>query len=89
MSSAPATPAVLRTDHPGYVTLSIDRPERRNALDAEAASELAGAISRAGAEAEVHAIVLTGRPPAFCAGADVAMLTELIQLSAEEIANRI
>ncbi|MGH9026181.1 MAG: enoyl-CoA hydratase/isomerase family protein [Acidimicrobiia bacterium] len=47
---------------------TIDRPERRNALDGEHCDELR---ARFEAEREVRAVVLTGSGSAFCAGADL------------------
>ncbi len=49
----------------------LDRPEKRNALSALMVTELAAALERAGDDPEVRAVVVTGRGPAFCAGADL------------------
>lgn len=48
----------------------IDRPERRNAVDHAALLALEAAMDRV-EEASCRVLVLTGRPPAFCAGADL------------------
>jgi len=53
----------------GVATITLDGPERRNALDGASARACAEAIERAGADPAVGAIVLTGARPAFCAGA--------------------
>lgn len=53
---------------PGVVVMTIDRPERRNAVDHATLLQLREA-QRAHRGARV--IVLTGAPPAFCAGADL------------------
>lgn len=56
----------------GVVTLTLNRPERRNAFGDGMGEELADAYTRGNAADDVRAIVLTGAPPAFCAGADLA-----------------
>ncbi len=56
-------------DHVGRITLN--RPERRNALNRRAYSELESAFRHADADPEVRCIVVTGADPAFCSGDDV------------------
>ncbi len=53
------------------VVITIDRPERRNALDHATLLALADA-QRAAADGGARALVLTGSHPAFCAGAMAA-----------------
>ena len=60
---------------PGVVVITLDRPERRNAVDHDAVLALLDA-QRDAQEAEARVIVLTGSPPAFCAGADLAGVRE-------------
>ena len=55
----------------------LDRPERRNALSPELIHTLAGAVERALGDPAVRAVVLSGRGPAFCAGADLGKSREL------------
>src|SRR5690606_28051717 len=58
----------LRVEHRGpALVLTLDRPERRNALTVALAGELAAAVAGAAATG-ARAVVLTGAPPAFCAG---------------------
>jgi enoyl-CoA hydratase len=58
--------------------LTITRPERRNAVDADTAAELLDAYQRFESDDEARVLVLTGEgPDAFCAGADLKALTEL------------
>ncbi len=52
------------------VVVTIDRPERRNALDHDALDGLAAALGEA-TSAGVRALVLTGADGHFCAGADL------------------
>ena len=54
--------------------LTIDRPERRNAVDHEALAGLADAIGAAVAAETTRALVLTGAGGHFCAGADLTGL---------------
>lgn len=62
-------PPVLVSCHDGIVRLTLNRPERRNALDPALAAALAAAIDDASGDPATRAIVLTGAGSAFCAGA--------------------
>jgi enoyl-CoA hydratase len=63
----------LAVDHSGtYVTLRLDAPQRRNALDLETMVALVAALRAADDDPAVRAVVLTGSDPAFCAGLDLA-----------------
>lgn len=64
---------VVRTARDGAVlTVTIDRPERRNALNEEVAAGIEAAIEAGEADRSVRAIVLTGAgDKAFCAGGDL------------------
>ena len=55
----------------GVVTVTLNRPQRRNAVGDGMPGELADALRHLGADDDVRVIVLTGTPPAFCAGADL------------------
>lgn len=52
------------------VTITLDRPAKLNAIDAETLAALAAAWSRYEADDEAWLAILTGRGRAFCAGAD-------------------
>ena len=56
----------------GVATLTLDRPQVRTAIGDGMREELADAYLRCDAANEVRVIVLTGAPPAFCAGADLS-----------------
>lgn len=63
-------PVLVSTD--GRVcTITLNRPEARNALSKELLEVLSSALKDAAADPDVGAIVLTGNGPAFCAGADL------------------
>ncbi|MGC2395163.1 MAG: enoyl-CoA hydratase [Rhodomicrobium sp.] len=55
--------------------LTLNRPSARNSLSLDLIAALHDAIGRAGAMAEVAAIIITGAPPAFCAGHDLKEMT--------------
>ena len=62
----------LTTDrHDTTALLTLDAPDRRNALDLATMQDLVARIEDADADASVRAIVLTGSDPAFCAGLDL------------------
>lgn len=54
--------------------VTIDDPERRNALTPAMNDELVAAFDALESNADVGAVVITGAPPAFCAGADLSHL---------------
>ncbi|HVI47449.1 MAG TPA: enoyl-CoA hydratase-related protein [Chitinophaga sp.] len=58
-------------------TITLNRPEKRNALNALLVEELYQAIRRAAADDQVKVIVLKGNGEAFCAGADLEYLQQL------------
>jgi enoyl-CoA hydratase/carnithine racemase len=63
---------MVRTGASGSVlVVTIDRPERRNAVDAETARALESAFADFDANAELRVAVLTGSGGNFCAGADL------------------
>jgi enoyl-CoA hydratase len=67
----------------GHVALiTIDRPERRGAMNFESYSQLADGWRKAAANPQVRAVVITGVGESYCAGAD---LKELIPKVAEQI----
>lgn len=65
-------------------TLTIDRPEKRNALNAELVGGLSEALRRAEEDAAVRCVVITGTGKAFSAGADLEELRRLQGASDDE-----
>src|ERR1700739_3735236 len=59
-------------DHVAVIT--VNDPDRRNAVTNEMSARLRAAVERAEADPEVHAVVVTGAGKAFCAGADLSAL---------------
>jgi enoyl-CoA hydratase len=69
----------LVVEQRGHVrVLTLDRPERRNALSSAVQADLVEELLRS-VEDGVRAIVLTGNGPAFCAGFDLKEIRELDQ----------
>jgi enoyl-CoA hydratase len=67
--------SVLLTDvNDGVAVLTLNRPERRNALNGELTRALRDGVAAADADDAVSVIVLTGADPVFCAGVDLKEL---------------
>ena len=64
-------PHLLETLEGGIATLTMNRPEARNALSAEMFEGLSEALPRLAQDPGVRLVVLTGTGAAFCAGGDV------------------
>lgn len=57
--------------------LTLNRPDKRNALNSAMVGELQAALEQAAADADAKVIVLKANGPAFCAGADLDYLQQL------------
>ncbi|CAM3645286.1 enoyl-CoA hydratase [Kibdelosporangium persicum] len=58
----------------GVAVITLNVPQRRNALTLPISAALVDAVRECENDESVHAIVVTGAPPAFCAGADLTTL---------------
>ena len=58
-------------DNRGIVTLTLDRPEAKNALSAALVARITETLATIAGDATVRAVVLTGAGEVFCAGADI------------------
>jgi enoyl-CoA hydratase len=74
-AQAPAAAREIRVERQGRVAvITVSDPARRNAMAVDLAGELVEAIREAERDEGVGAVVVTGEPPAFCAGADLSQL---------------
>jgi enoyl-CoA hydratase/carnithine racemase len=64
--------ATLAYERRGHVAiLTLNRPERRNALNPRAYAEIEAGFRHASGDEEVRCVIVTGADPAFCSGEDV------------------
>jgi methylglutaconyl-CoA hydratase len=68
----------------GVLTLTLDRPDKRNALDGALIEALGSALERADHDAAVRVVALRGAGRDFCAGADLNELLASADRSAEQ-----
>jgi methylglutaconyl-CoA hydratase len=73
---APAGPAAV---------LTINRPDKRNALSRALIAELTAAFERAKADPAARCVILTGHGPAFCAGMDLDELRGTLTAGADQV----
>jgi enoyl-CoA hydratase len=82
-----SSPSLQIQREEAVATVTIDRPERLNALDQATVSELREVFGELGADAAVRVVILTGGgEKAFVAGADIGELAELGAPAAERYA---
>ncbi|WP_041794048.1 enoyl-CoA hydratase [Pararhodospirillum photometricum] len=67
----PGDPILLSRLQDGLLTLTLNRPDARNALSRALMSALEDALEQAAASSEVRVVVLAANGPAFCAGHDL------------------
>jgi 2-(1,2-epoxy-1,2-dihydrophenyl)acetyl-CoA isomerase len=71
-------PDLIRTVASGIATLTINRPERRNAINGATCDELLAAVSDIANDDSITALILTGAGhQAFCAGGDVKRMDNI------------
>ncbi len=70
------TQALLCSVEDGVATITLNRPEARNALGEELTPALRRMIRKAGDDPEVGAVLITGAGNAFCAGGDVKSMNK-------------
>jgi 2-(1,2-epoxy-1,2-dihydrophenyl)acetyl-CoA isomerase len=83
--SVPENPLVLEKYEDGVATLTLNRPDKLNALNTDLAVALNEALGRVGTDKNIHAVILTGAGRAFCAGGDLAEIWKGRQ--ANDVAN--
>ncbi|MGE3247414.1 MAG: enoyl-CoA hydratase/isomerase family protein [Beijerinckiaceae bacterium] len=67
------------TKDAGVAVLSLNRPEKRNAMNDAMRSELIEALEHLAADKAVKAVVVTGKGKGFCAGGDIAGMEQRLQ----------
>jgi methylglutaconyl-CoA hydratase len=67
---------LIEKQTPQITVLTLNRPERRNALTIELMSELAAALENAGADPAQRIVILRGAGKAFCTGLDLQEVTK-------------
>jgi methylglutaconyl-CoA hydratase len=68
----------------GIETVTLNRPELRNAFNEEVIAELTAVFLEIGKRSEVRCIVLAGNGPAFCAGADLNWMKRMADYTRDE-----
>jgi enoyl-CoA hydratase/carnithine racemase len=79
---------LLIEDRGAVRTLTMNRPEKRNALNNALTEALLEGLRAADADDAVNVIVLTGAGPSFCAGADLAEFKSLVADNQPLVARR-
>lgn len=67
----------------GVATITLNRPDNRNALSAEMSSAIVDAVDEIEGSDETRCLVITGKEGTFCAGGDVNAMVELMSGAAE------
>lgn len=70
----------------GIATLTLNRPEKRNAMSDDMRTEFIAALEHVSADKSIRALVLTGNGKGFCAGGDIAGMERRMKAPAGEIA---
>jgi enoyl-CoA hydratase/carnithine racemase len=70
----------------GIATLTLNRPDKRNAMSDELRSEFIHALERVSADKTIRALVLTGAGKGFCAGGDIAGMERRMNAPSGEVA---
>ena len=71
-------------DSRGVVTLTLNRPEKHNALDGATMSELDTALTNVANDPKARVVVLTGAGASFCAGADIGHMRSMLNMTEEQ-----
>jgi methylglutaconyl-CoA hydratase len=76
--------AILVSILDGIATITLNRPEKRNAMDGFLIQELCDALTQIAVEENARVLILNGNGEHFCAGADIDWMQKIAQGSAEE-----
>ena len=70
---------ILVSEGEGIVTITLNRPDKLNAFIGHMRRDLAEALERAGSDRATRVVIVTGAGRAFCAGGDIAFMSELME----------
>jgi len=79
-----STESVLYAVADGVATLTLNRPEKRNAMNGAVVAALKAALGRAADDAGVRVLVIRGAGKDFCSGADLAELEKIAEMGEDE-----
>lgn len=82
-------PVLSSADRDGVRTLTLNRPERKNALNPSLWTALADALREAARDRDLRALVITGAGGAFCYGADISAADDKIDAFVDDLAGRL
>src|SRR5512142_585695 len=85
MSHTPAPSLIDLKVDAGIATLTLNRPDKRNAITDAMRTELIDALEQVTADGAIRALVLTGAGKGFCAGGDVAGMQRRMDAPAGEV----
>ncbi|HZG44599.1 MAG TPA: enoyl-CoA hydratase/isomerase family protein, partial [Longimicrobium sp.] len=80
----PSTDALLAQVAGGVCRLTLNRPDKRNALDAQLVADLKAALRAADADGQVRVVAIEGAGKDFCSGADLSALRRIAGASVME-----
>lgn len=73
----------IETDQRGVCTLTLNRPERHNAFDAELIDELLSALKNISNDDEIRIVIITGSGESFSSGADLNWMRSMVDYDEE------
>jgi len=73
----------LETDKRGVATLTLNQPDKHNAMSAAMIAELTDAAHALGSDSSVRAVILTGEGKSFCAGGDLGWMKQQFEANRE------
>ncbi len=78
------TTVTTSIDSRGVATLTLNRPEKHNALDGATMGEMVEALTTLGSDPKARVVVLTGAGASFCAGADIGHMRSMLNFTEEQ-----
>ncbi|MCB1356878.1 MAG: enoyl-CoA hydratase/isomerase family protein [Maritimibacter sp.] len=77
---------IIVSQDDGIATITLNRPDKRNAINDQMRAELISAFAEADADKDVRAIILTGAGKGFCSGGDIAGMRARLDAPTGEVA---